>query len=163
MAYLHVPETEIIAQLREIALAAIADPGSDYDEDQTAAWLKNFPQKDDWNERISLQEIVVAVDHEGGEPVGFMSLNTDGLIDFAFIHPSYQRLGHFRRLVEEIEARARILQVPSLESRASRNAVGPFLACGFEVISGELVQLDAVELERFHVRKSLVDGFKERA
>lgn len=92
-----------------------------------------------------------------------MTLRPDGLIDFAFMQPSHQRRGDFRHLVEAIENQAQILKIPALESRASRNAVVPFLSCGFEVISRELVQLDAVELERFHVRKSLITGSKDKS
>lgn len=47
-------ETDNIMQLRSIALAAIADPKSDYDQRQTAAWLKNFPEPEDWHVRVSI-------------------------------------------------------------------------------------------------------------
>ena len=155
-------EAQSIAHLRSIALAAIADPRSDYDADQTSAWLRNFPGTDDFQERVSSQKIVVALDEASAEPVGFMTLRSDGLIDFAFIHPDHQGSGHFRDMMERVEILARNLEVPKLESRASRNALGPFLSCGFEVLSRELVQLGAVELERFHVRKSLNTKSKEQ-
>ena len=154
-------EAQNIAHLRSIALAAISDPRSDYDAPQTSAWLLNFPAPDDFHERISSQKIVVAFDGASEEPVGFMTLRPDGLIDFAFIHPDHQGSGHFRDMMEGVEIQGRTLQLPTLESRASRNAVGPFRACGFEVIAREAVQLGAVELERFHVRKTLNTKLKE--
>ena len=155
-------EAQSIAHLRSIALASISDPRSDYDAHQTSAWLLNFPEPDDFHERISSQKIVLALDRTSAEPVGFMTLRSDGLIDFAFIHPDHQGSGHFRDMMERVEILARNLEVPKLESRASRNALGPFLACGFEVISREFVELEAAELERFHVRKSLITSTNEK-
>ncbi|MBX7541997.1 GNAT family N-acetyltransferase [Qipengyuania sphaerica] len=155
-------EAQSIAHLRSIALAAISDPRSDYDAHQTSAWLLNFPGPDDFHERIFSQKIVVALDGASAEAVGFMALRPDGLIDFAFIHPDHQGAGHFRDMVEEVEIQGRNLELATLEARASRNALGPFLACGFELISRELVELEAAELERFHVRKSLNTRSKEQ-
>ena len=148
-------EESELPELRQIAIAAIGSPSSDYNERQTSAWLASFPEEDAWLERLSEQQIVVALSKRGGATIGFMTLRNDGLIDFAFILPLHQGQGHFRALVEKIEAIARIAGMPRLSAKASRNAINPFIASGFTKTGREVIALDTVELERFHVLKEL--------
>jgi len=139
--------------LRELALEAIGGGPSKYDEAQTAAWLANMPDRDDWHARIERQSIFVGFN--GSRACGFMTLTPRGLIDFAFIRPGDQGCGLFRLLLARVEGKGRALRLEKLFTKASLNAQGPFQRGGFIRTYREQPNLNGIMLERFHMEKKL--------
>ncbi len=84
--------------IADVMFDAVRHGRSEYTEGQRRAWVPQSRSGVDWVERLDSQAILVAT--KSTEVIGFMSLATNGYIDFAYIRPSAQRSGVFRRLYE---------------------------------------------------------------
>ncbi len=79
-------------------------------------------------------------------------------LDFAFIRPSEQRTGIFRRLYESTEKLARQHGERRLWVHASLMAQPAFAAMGFEIVRKETVEIGDQSFERFEMEKQFVSA-----
>lgn len=140
-------------QLAEVMYDAIWNGPSQYTIDQKRAWCPEVRGGVDWNDRLRQQWIVLA--ESDCQVVGFMSLASNGYIDFAYIRPQHQGTGLFRKLFQKLEHRALELGEPLLWVHASLMAQPVFAAMGFEIIQAEHVDVRGESLTRFEMRKEL--------
>ncbi len=100
-----------------------------YDEQQIAAWSNGSVDFDRWNARRSSAWTLVA--ESAREVVGFCDLAKDGEIDMLYVHPDHGGQGIARSLVEQVLAKARSLEIPTVTVRASRAAKPVLCRFGF--------------------------------
>lgn len=144
------PDFEALA---EVMYDAIWHGPSLYSEAQRHAWCPSVPNGHNWNQRLSEQIVYLAV--QGSNIVGFMSLASDGYIDFAYIRAAFQKQGIFRQLYAEIEKRARNAGETRVWTHASLMAQPAFSAMGLSIIESETVERMGQKLPRFKMEKLL--------
>lgn len=106
-----------------------------------------------WNKRLASQFISLA--EVDGRMAGFMSLTPDGYVDFAYIRREFQGTGLFRRLLTQIEVKAKQKKLRRLTTHASLMARPAFAAMGFQVTEPETVEIGGVSFDRFAMAKWL--------
>lgn len=142
--------------IADVMFDAVRHGPSAYTEAQRAAWLPSANSGAEWHQRLDEQAVFIAADP--ARIHGFMSLADDGTIDLAFIRPSAQGTGVFRRLYSEVENLALQNRLPRLWLHASLNAQSAFSAVGFVITQRESVELRGQSLERFMMEKQLPLG-----
>lgn len=143
--------------LGKIMFDAVRSGPSAYTKAQNQAWMPEPRCGAVWNSRLNQQDVFIV--ETAGICVGFMSLikapNPNGYVDFAYIHPSHQGCGLFRKLYTVIEQRAKSQNQPFIWTHASLNAKRAFEAVGFSVIESETVRISNESFLRFKMRKTL--------
>ena len=126
----------------------------DYSPEQLAAWMKGIASESLWHERLSSGTTVLAVD-KNDYPQGFGMLTKDGVIDFLFVHPDWQRKGIGLLILNELEYHAKMLGLSLLESDVSITARDFFKINGYEVLAKQEIPRDGTILENFKMKKIL--------
>ena len=139
--------------IADVMFEAVRHGRSAYTEEQRLAWVPRRRTGSDWIERLNSQTIFAA--EVAGKIDGFMSLAENGYIDFAYIRPSAQGTGMFRRLYQAIENLAMQTGEPRLWVHASLTAQPAFTAIGFLITRKETVEIDGHLLQRFEMEKQL--------
>ena len=124
-----------------------------YSDFQRAAWAPVVRQGKEWQERLSGLTLIMAEDDS--HVMGFIGFTQAGYIDFAYVSPSFQRRGVFRRLYQEVEQHALQVGHSRLWSHVSLDARLAFKAVGFKVVHRETVYMRGEPLDRFEVEKHL--------
>lgn len=152
----------------------------DYTGQQTSAWApadreKDTQGMDDWRTRIrgvkpfvavapsharETASVSVSVENArmdtGAAPIiGFADLQTDGLVDFFFVHHLWQGRGVARALMREIELRASKQSITELYAHVSITAQPMFQRYGFIAESVQTVQIRGVEMRNAVMRRRL--------
>ena len=143
------------AAVADVMFDAVRHGRSKYTEEQRRAWVPRPRSGPDWNKRLESQTIFVAVLE--AELIGFMSLAPNGYIDFAYVRPSAQGTGVFRRLYESIETLAFQTGERYLWVHASLMAQSAFAAMGFAITKNETVEIGGQCLDRFEMQKPIAD------
>ena len=141
--------------LGELMYDAVRNGPSEYNEAQRRAWVPINRSGFEWNSRLASQFVVVAELRRF--EIGFMSLGSDGYVDFAYIRPGYRGRGVFRKLYKQIELESERQNLERLWVQASLNAKGAFQSVGFSVTQEESVTIGSVSLPRFEMEKMLVE------
>jgi len=139
--------------LGDVIFDAIHHGPTKYTKAQSQAWAPAPKSGPAWAERLDKQHIIVA--ERAGEIAGFMTIEPGGYIDFAYIRPSAQGSGLFRRLFTAVRAWAEARNEPVLSTHASLMAQPAFAAMGFEVDYHETVDVDGQSLPRARMTKPL--------
>lgn len=139
--------------LGELMYDAIHNGPTQYTDAQSQAWMPVPRQGADWHARLAKQHVILAV--LGHEVLGFMSIEPGGYVDFAYIRPSAQGSGLFRRLFAAIMERAAAAGETQLSTHASLMAQPAFAAMGFEIEFHETVEVDGQSLPRAKMVKTL--------
>jgi putative acetyltransferase len=126
-----------------------------YTIEQREVWAATPPSGANWASRLAAQTTLVA--RKAGLPVGFMTLDTNGYIDLAFVAPGQQRQGIGRSLYARIERLARDAEMPRLHSQASHLVRGLFEQQGWEIIRAQQIERAGVTLTNFLMEKHLQD------
>lgn len=126
----------------------------DYSPVQLAAWMKGIASENLWHEKLASGTTVLAVD-KNGDPQGFGMLTKDGVIDFLFVHPDWQRKGIGLLILNELECHAKMLGLSFLESDVSITARDFFENNGYEVIVKQELYRNGAILENFKMKKTL--------
>lgn len=124
-----------------------------YTEAQSRAWAPVPRAGADWAARLAGKQIVMA--QREATRLGFMTIEPGGYIDFAYIRPSAQGTGLFRRLYQRVETLARTAGETELSTHASLMAQPAFAAMGFTVAVHETVEIDGQSLARARMTKTL--------
>ena len=139
--------------LGHVMFDAIHNGPTKYTDAQSKAWAPAPRSGPDWADRLSQKDVIIA--ERGDEALGFMSIEPGGYIDFAYIRPSAQGSGLFRRLFSDVEQRAKSAAETELSTHASLMAQPAFAAKGFDVDFHETVEVDGQELPRARMIKTL--------
>lgn len=142
------------ATLADVMYDAVRNGPSRYSEAQRAAWVPERRSGDVWDERLARQDVIQARNPEG-ETLGFMSLDAEGYIDFAYIRPAAQGSGLFRRMFDAIEQKARDKGEQRLWVHASLMAQPAFARMGFTVVEQQVVNIGEQSFERAEMEKVL--------
>jgi len=144
---------EDYVSLGRVLYDAVRNGPSNYTQQQRKVWAPAPREGKDWQARLDEQRIIVAEDEK--QIIGFMSLVSEGYIDFAYIRPEVQRTGLFRQLYSKIENVAKEHGVSKLWTHASLMAQPAFGAMGFVILEKETVWLEEQPLDRFVMEKKL--------
>ena len=139
--------------LGELIYDAVHHGPTQYTKEQSQAWMPEPRRGADWTARLNMQHIFVA--EADGERLGFMSIEPGGYIDFAYIRPSAQGTGLFRRLFAAVSEWATTRGESELSTHASLMAQPAFAAMGFAVDFHETVEIDGQSLPRARMTKSI--------
>lgn len=101
----------------------------DYSSEQVMAWSDFYKDAALWRRKISNQHFFVACFEE--KIVGFSSIENNGYLDFFYVHKDFQSKGIATKLLEEIEDRARKLNLVEIYSHVSITAKPFFLRKSF--------------------------------
>lgn len=126
-----------------------------YDLEQRQAWAPRPHSGPTWLSRLTSQRTVVA--RKTGLPVGFMTLDSDGYLDLAFVAPEHQRQGIGTTLYARIESLAREAAMPRLHSQASYLVRGLFERQGWVLIREQQIEKAGVTLTNFLMEKCIHD------
>lgn len=96
-----------------------------YSAQQRRAWMPERPTPRAYAERLAGQMVFVA--EQDGAPIGFMTLRTDGYLDFAYVVPEARGTGTADTLLAMLVNHAHINGMTTLTARASDMA-RPFFA-----------------------------------
>ena len=124
-----------------------------YDAEARRAWAPAPRPADDWQERLSAMQTFVAEDERG--VAGFMTLEPDGRIDFAYVRPVGAGRGVAAQLYAHIEAMARVQGIGRLYSEASHLALRFLERQGWTLIETQTVNRGGVALTNHRVEKQL--------
>jgi putative acetyltransferase len=124
-----------------------------YTPEQLRAWAPAPPAVEEWAALLSAMTTLLAV--EAGEPVGFMSLDTNGHIDRAFVRPDRLRTGVASALYAAIEERARERGLTRLTTDASAIARAFFERKGWRVVREQQPVRNGVALTNYRMEKHL--------
>lgn len=139
--------------LGELMFDAIHNGPTQYTEAQSKAWAPQPRHGSAWADRLSGKTVILA--ERGNLALGFMSIEPGGYIDFAYIRPSAQGSGLFRKLFEDVLARARAAGETELSTHASLMAQPAFAALGFDLDQHETVEVNGEHLDRARMTKTL--------
>ena len=132
---------------------AIHNGPTRYNKAQSEAWLAAPRSGPDWSARLDEKYVVLA--EQDGLVLGFMTIEPGGYIDFAYIRPSAQGSGLFRRLFNKVESSAIEAGDEELSTHASLMAQPAFAAMGFSVDFHETVEANGQKLDRARMTKTL--------
>ena len=125
----------------------------DYTTEQTTVWSSRGTDAAKWIAKISEQYFIVL---EGQTAIiGFASLTTSGYLDFMYVHKDHQRRGIASMLLKNLEDKAHQLNIHEIISDVSITAKPFFMSKGFKVLAQQSVNLDAVTLTNFKMRKEI--------
>ncbi|MBB3770094.1 putative acetyltransferase [Angulomicrobium tetraedrale] len=125
--------------LAAIAMTAILElTGEDYDERQQEAWADAFADEEALAERLADRLTLVAT--RAGEPVGFIALAENTIIDLLYIRPEVAGEGVATLLCVAIEKLATARGAKSLTVDASDTALAFFQARGYVARQRNTVQ-----------------------
>lgn len=139
------------SDISDVMFDAVRTGRSKYTEQQRAAWVPHRRSGKDWEARLNQQAIVLARGPSGA--LGCMSIGPDGYIDLAYIRPSMQGTGLFRRLFGWIENHSMERGDDRMWVHASLMAQPAFAAMGFAVIEHQTVTIGGEEFHRAEMEK----------
>lgn len=140
--------------LGQVMFTAIRDGDSPYTQAQRAAWMPKPNAGPTWAHRLSQHHVWLAEQAHGA--VGFMTLDSAGYIDLAYILPSARGQGVFGALLTEVEYCATQRRLTRLSTHASLMAEPAFAHYGFSVVKRETVTRASESLRRAEMKKVLL-------
>ncbi len=137
----------------EIFLRAIREVASkDYGPAEIDAWAK-VEDREAWaTRRASRPAWIAEID---GRAAGFTDLEPDGHLDMMFVHPDFQGMGIASRLLQVVEAQARLWSLSRLFTEASVTARPFFERCGFVLLAQQSVEKRGQWLTNFRMEKRI--------
>lgn len=123
-----------------------------YTFNQRRAWAGDAIEAARWQEAAEMTGFVAQIDDE---PVGFMTIDDAGHIEFAFVLPSVAGTGIGRKLYEAVEAKARAAGATTLTVEASEVAKPFFERQGWTALFRQSVVRRNVTLTNHKMEKAL--------
>lgn len=125
----------------------------DYTPEQLQLWAPAIPNREIWARLDSAYCFIVELDKQ---PVGFTALNTDGCIDFLYVHKDFQSRGIARALLKQLYRLARKKELPLLSAIVCVNAKGFFESQGFVCTETLIKTLGDVPFTQYKMEKTPV-------
>ncbi len=124
-----------------------------YTADQRLAWGGSEPQPDRWTKVLASKTGLMAMVNETA--AGFMTLEPDGYIDFAFVDPACARRGVGSALMAGIVKMAQAAGVDRLTTEASKAARPFFAHHGFSLIDEQQIERQGETLTNYQMARVL--------
>ncbi|MCK0196157.1 GNAT family N-acetyltransferase [Ancylobacter sp. 6x-1] len=147
-------DAETLAALMRASIFALT--GDDYDEDQQEAWAAAADDEEAFAAGLAGRLTLVAT--RDGEPVGFVALADNRVIDLLYVHPEAAGQGVGTLLCDAIEKLAAARGATVLTADASDTALAFFQKRGYVAQSRNSVPRGDVWLGNTTVQKKLGDG-----
>jgi putative acetyltransferase len=125
----------------------------DYTQEQVDAWAPANMNIDVWIKGLGSKFIYVA--EEQGKIIGFGELEADGHIDRFYCHKDFQRKGVGKKLLEQLELKAKALGIQNLFTEASITAKPFFERHNFIVVKQQEVERRGQKMINFIMKKSI--------
>ena len=142
--------SEVISLFTQTVLHATI---RDYDEAQRRAWAKRGADEKRWQNRIVTQYFLVA--EQLDQLIGMGSVTTNGHLDILYVHDRFQRQGVATRLINELEAYAKVHDLVSITTDASVTARSFFERKGYRILREQQNTLGAQRLINYRMEKTL--------
>ncbi len=143
-----------LPSLAEIRFAAIEElTVEDYGEAQRRAWASAVDDDEEFAQ--SLEKGLTLVALIGGGPVGFIALQSGGLIDQLYVHPAVAHTGVATALIDAIEKLAAARGTAMLATDASDTAKPLFEARGYRAERRNTIEIDGEYLGKTRMSKAL--------
>lgn len=126
-----------------------------YSDKQRKAWAPQKPELSWWQTRLAKQTVKVAILDEA--VIGFMTLDSDGKIDLAFVMPSAMGTGVSGKLYAAILQEAQLAGLRTLQTEASSLAQQFFKKRGWHTVQQQTIKRDNVELTNFLMELNVSD------
>lgn len=124
-----------------------------YTHEQRAAWAGDRPNPSAWRKRLAgVEGFIAEVD---GLPVGFMTIDSDGYIDLAFVLAEAAGKGIGWGMYKAVEERAKQLGLIRLTTEASKTARPFFARQGWNVDQEQVIEKRGVPLTNYKMSKTL--------
>jgi len=123
----------------------------DYTQAQVDAWAPAALDIASWTKSLSSKFTFVA--EESDKIAGFGELETSGHIDCFYCHKDFQRQGFGRKILAQIDAKARYLGIKKLFTEASITAKPFFESQGFLVVKQQEVERRGQKIINFAMKK----------
>ena len=94
----------------------------------------------------------------GGTVAGFVSYTREGYVDFLFTSPVFARRGVATTLYGQAEVRLKSYGVEEVTTHSSLAARDFFESQGFFVEGSEIVECRGARLQRFQMKKAIVQA-----
>ncbi|MGF6907889.1 GNAT family N-acetyltransferase [Fusobacterium sp. PH5-44] len=125
----------------------------DYNDVQVKAWTLRAYDEDKWKKKIESQYFIVAI--LNNIMVGFASIDESGYLDYMFVHKDFQRVGIAKKLLNDIEEKAKNEEYGVIYSHVSKTAKDFFISNGYVIELMQKVLISNVELINYKMVKKL--------
>ncbi|MBD2523183.1 GNAT family N-acetyltransferase [Nostoc sp. FACHB-133] len=125
----------------------------DYTQEQVDAWAPANMDIDLWIKSLGSKFTYVA--EENGKIIGFGELEANGHIDRFYCHKDFQRKGIGKKILEQLESKAKALGIERLFTEASITAKPFFISQNFIVVKQQEVERRGQKLINFIMEKSI--------
>ncbi len=151
-------DAAVVAQIFRDAVEDLT--GDDYDEAQRSAWIASADDEASFAKRLAAQTTLLAL--RDGEPVGFVSLKGNDLLDMLYVRPEVagQGVGTFLANAAETLARGRGAKILNVD--ASDTALPFFEKLGFKPQFRQSIALEGEWLANTKMAKALDSGNQSR-
>ncbi len=126
----------------------------DYHAELIERWAPQDHDMDQWTDRLAQKNPFVAVGNK--EIVGMAEIDTDGFIDYFYVHPRCQGRGIGKALLATLESEAVELGVSTIFADVSITARSFFLARGFSITQANSNFILGHSAPNFRMQKILV-------
>ncbi|WP_193195707.1 GNAT family N-acetyltransferase [Nostoc sp. MG11] len=123
----------------------------DYTKAQVDAWASTNTDIEVWIRRLGDKFTYVA--EEGNQIIGFGQLEANGHIDCFYCHKDFQRQGVGTQILEQIELKAKALEIKKLFTEASVTAKPFFESKNFIVVRKQEVERRGQKFINFVMEK----------
>ena len=127
---------------------------NDYTQEQVDAWAPANMDIDVWIKGLGSKFTYVA--EEQGKIIGFGELEANGHIDRFYCHKDFQRRGIGKKILEQLESKAKSLGIEKLFTEASITAKPYFQSQNFIVVKQQEVERRGQKLINFIMEKSFL-------
>jgi putative acetyltransferase len=144
-------DVEAIRQLFQETIETINQ--KDYNPAQIRIWAAGAQRIANWQKKVQEQYFVVA--EQNNTIVGFASIETNGYIDFMYIHKDYQNQGIATHLLNHLESKAASLSLTRVWANVSITARPFFKKRGFQITNISIKTLEHIEFENAVMEKNI--------
>jgi len=123
----------------------------DYSPAQIAAWVSVTP---DWDSPPSQSVVFMAEDND--RPIGFIEYEPPDNVGMTYVHPRHLRKGVGRALLGALETEACNRVVPMLNVEASITSRLFFEACGYTMLTPQIVHVRGQDFLNYRMMKRLI-------
>ncbi len=102
----------------------------DYSEEEIEVWASSSDEPGSFSKAIEIQYFLIA--ELQNEIVGFSSIEKNGYLDFMYVHKDHQKKGIAKRLLQEIERKAKKQNNYEVFAYVSRTAKPFFEKSGYK-------------------------------
>ena len=125
----------------------------DYNPAQIQVWAAAAQRIANWQKKVQEQYFIIA--EQDDIIVGFASIETNGYIDFMYIHKDYQNQGIATSLLKDLESKAISIALAKVWANVSITARPFFKKRGFQITNISVKVIDNIEFENAVMEKSI--------